>query len=694
MDGFLDGKDVRDTNLTRAQTGTVSTATLPLSHDVMGASLEFVNFAVALLVSAVRYPSVLWFSNKAFSFMFSSYLVLSAIYQVISFCGFSILHKIHVFGVKNVLDDRALLLNTSENMIVYMLGGILIFFSPAIVFWYGVLKYNHSLSMEREKHCIYRNTVSKFQGYRPHLSAMAMLILTAACKGPLVYDSLVFYSKIPSYVIGMTISVDICYLMIWILLWFVLTVKRTWKFRIMFAEMAKKSPNSLICSRSMEKTNLLLSDCPDYKDQAKRSLLNLLHVQRGPNNNDNWKNSLKRGRGSVSSSRKYRISVHEDDSDVRSTPNSEHSRGINISGPIRSVFDTVPLAPLPHTFGSTSTPESNPLEEPMSVLQTDGWSNECENLLHKVSHGNYIPNVPNMMHLALERQHNNMDSTIQLKRTSSQPYLCDDTKSVRPDIYATLRKQRPRVPNYSRRSQTLHYNRKNRTGLPPTLNSAVEMLKECQFQNAFYYVPETAPVPPITKESSGTGYSDCLYDRNTNMRMTSFTDRPDFPQLKARQDFPSPLDEDELPEPDYTEIDDEYLDNDVEELEQNAGYVDENDNNNGEEEDYNEEEDEDEEETPTPPNVRRQRRDSANYSLTDSNGNDDSDHYHTSIVQTDNTAPYGFPVKPHKQDLAEESNYGYGRIEHYPKNSDTHLTVGSRAADEMEYAYRYSDCGV
>ncbi|XP_014669437.1 PREDICTED: uncharacterized protein LOC106810565 [Priapulus caudatus] len=733
IDAFMDGKDVRDTNITRAAATAAAAAAaaasgaLPVSHDVMGASLEFVNFGVALLLTSVRYPSVFWSSNKAFSLMFSSFLVLSATYQAISFCGFCILHKIHVFGVRNVLDDRPLLLNTPQNVFAYLLVSALVFFSPAIPFWYGVVKYNHSLARQREKHCVYRNATSKFHVYRPHLCAMATLILTAACKAPLVYDALVFYSKIPSYVVGMAISVDICYLMLWILLWFVLTVKRTWTFRIEFAEMAKKSPNSLISGRSIEKTNLLVLEAPDYRDPAKKSLLNLLHVQKAPaNNNDNWKHSLKRGRGSIGSAKKYRISLHDDDdADARSraTPTGEHTtRGINISGPIRSVFDTVPLAPMiPHSFPSTPSPEEVPPptdeeneEEVAAAAMPNGWGSECENLLRQVSRGHYTPNVSNMKNLGRARDptfathaDDDYDDVFRVSRTSSQPFLGPEQQQrrARPEACGTVRKPRPRVPNYARRSQTLHYGRsKHRPPVPPTLNSAVEMLRQCQFQNAFYYVPDTAPVTRTELSGSGgggSGYGDDahIYDRSTNMRMTSFTDKPDFPHGDDGQ-FPNPPDDHVFSDPDYTEIPEETPETIEDGQEQQGEEEEEDDEGEGEEaEDELEGEDEEgeDQEEQTPPNMRRQRRDSANYSLTDSNGNDDSDHYNYSNGQAYNNMQYAYPQKMAKQEPSKsdfnDSDYrrlnGYNVSNVYPQRSS-----GSTTADDIAYAYRYSDCGM
>ena len=59
-------------------------------------SLEFINYGLALLVYAVRYPSVFWNTNKWFGTLFSFQLIGNMLQNLLSFSGMSILYKIQV----------------------------------------------------------------------------------------------------------------------------------------------------------------------------------------------------------------------------------------------------------------------------------------------------------------------------------------------------------------------------------------------------------------------------------------------------------------------------------------------------------------------------------------------------------------------------------------------------------------------
>lgn len=58
-------------------------------------SAEFLNYAIALLVHAVRYPSVFWRTNKAFGLVFSLQLVIDAAQKIVTFAGFTVLYKVN-----------------------------------------------------------------------------------------------------------------------------------------------------------------------------------------------------------------------------------------------------------------------------------------------------------------------------------------------------------------------------------------------------------------------------------------------------------------------------------------------------------------------------------------------------------------------------------------------------------------------
>ncbi|KAF5394905.1 hypothetical protein PHET_09633, partial [Paragonimus heterotremus] len=57
-------------------------------------SPEFFNLALALMLLSFRYPSVFWYTNRAFSFIFSVLLFLTGIHALIDYCAASVLVKL------------------------------------------------------------------------------------------------------------------------------------------------------------------------------------------------------------------------------------------------------------------------------------------------------------------------------------------------------------------------------------------------------------------------------------------------------------------------------------------------------------------------------------------------------------------------------------------------------------------------
>ncbi|KAA3678868.1 uncharacterized protein DEA37_0000476 [Paragonimus westermani] len=61
-------------------------------------SPEFFNLALVLMLLSFRYPSVFWYTNRAFSFIFSVLLFLTGIHALIDYCAASVLVK---FGLNS-----------------------------------------------------------------------------------------------------------------------------------------------------------------------------------------------------------------------------------------------------------------------------------------------------------------------------------------------------------------------------------------------------------------------------------------------------------------------------------------------------------------------------------------------------------------------------------------------------------------
>lgn len=57
-------------------------------------SIEFLNYALALFIYSVRYPSVFWSTNKYFGILFSLQLLVNSVQCLLMHAGVCILYKV------------------------------------------------------------------------------------------------------------------------------------------------------------------------------------------------------------------------------------------------------------------------------------------------------------------------------------------------------------------------------------------------------------------------------------------------------------------------------------------------------------------------------------------------------------------------------------------------------------------------
>ncbi|MPD02214.1 Protein tincar [Portunus trituberculatus] len=73
-------------------------AHLPEVGDWSPLSPELLNYTIALLVFAIRYPSVFWHTNKAFGLLFSLQLIINGIHTILIITAFTILYKVRLLS--------------------------------------------------------------------------------------------------------------------------------------------------------------------------------------------------------------------------------------------------------------------------------------------------------------------------------------------------------------------------------------------------------------------------------------------------------------------------------------------------------------------------------------------------------------------------------------------------------------------
>ena len=128
---------------------------LEAETDWFPCSPEYINYILALLVFAVRYPSVFWKTNKGIAFLFSVQLIGNGIQNLVAFSAISIMYKVHMMGPENVLHKyEPFLLNTPISMLLYLLSCIIVTASSAVIYMYGYQKFMAFIQTEKEKQTI------------------------------------------------------------------------------------------------------------------------------------------------------------------------------------------------------------------------------------------------------------------------------------------------------------------------------------------------------------------------------------------------------------------------------------------------------------------------------------------------------------------------------------------------------------
>lgn len=203
----------------------------------MTISIIFVNFCVALACFLVRYSSVFWYTNKTLTVVFALQLLAMVLNSIFSFNSFSVLYC--VCYNKRMYPNVNLSLNCALGLILYLFGSTILMLSTMTVFEYGSHYFHEKFNIvERHHHpenCGKQAIVinNGCQGYVPHSCAMAALIVFAVCKGPLLYDLVSLMRLTGDQLLLSGITCEVCYMVLWVALWFALTIKQQWQFRIL-----------------------------------------------------------------------------------------------------------------------------------------------------------------------------------------------------------------------------------------------------------------------------------------------------------------------------------------------------------------------------------------------------------------------------------------------------------------------------
>ncbi|GFS08228.1 protein tincar [Elysia marginata] len=218
-------------------------------------SIAFANFCFALGCFLVRYASVFWYTNKPLTAIFALQLLAMVLNSVFSFSSFSTLYCISCN--QRLYPNVSLSLRCGAVLVLYLIGSTVLLASTVAVFEYGCHYFHEKfevVSRHRETESYVKRTLisnNGCQGYVPHLCAMAALVLSAVCKGPLLYDLVSLMRLTDDQMLLAGIVCEVSYMVMWLVLWFFLTLKQQWQFRILDYVALRPPPSSVVSEDSV-----------------------------------------------------------------------------------------------------------------------------------------------------------------------------------------------------------------------------------------------------------------------------------------------------------------------------------------------------------------------------------------------------------------------------------------------------------
>lgn len=239
------------------------------NNDGYRPSAAFLYFVASLATYSVRYASVFWYTNKYLSLVFVFQLMFMSVNSIFSYSGFSVLYKI-ALNVE-LYHNINLVLGCGGVIFLFIVSGIVLILSSVAVFEYGFNKYYDKYKLVDRRHNPQNYSRKKLKdrgpcnGHIAHTFAMITLVLLALFKGPILYDLVTVYRISKDTLILTAVIMEVCYLVFWVFLWTIFTIKETWLFRILdYANVGQ--PIFVIKSNNLTRTPSISIGSIDLKD--------------------------------------------------------------------------------------------------------------------------------------------------------------------------------------------------------------------------------------------------------------------------------------------------------------------------------------------------------------------------------------------------------------------------------------------
>ncbi|XP_017873902.1 PREDICTED: protein tincar isoform X1 [Drosophila arizonae] len=191
-------------------------------------SAEFVNLLCALLVWSVRYPAVFWNTSKSFACVFSLQMIVAALDVILGYVGVSNLYKLQIYAEAMPVHQPGLILNATVTLALYLLATALVLASSMVMYLYG----HGRLATRMRDRSIITLKASQTWIYFAHCASLCFVLALAVVKAPLLNDLSATYKNnlhCPTFLAAL---VGVIHLLLWIVVWLCLTIKRRWHFKL------------------------------------------------------------------------------------------------------------------------------------------------------------------------------------------------------------------------------------------------------------------------------------------------------------------------------------------------------------------------------------------------------------------------------------------------------------------------------
>ena len=188
--------------------------------------MELANLLISLVIHSYRNISVFWRASRLFSLIYWLQSVAAIVLHLLSHYGFQTLLKEDLTNEMFILDETSL-------ATLYIISNFLLVISSWCVFHFGHCSVNEMMCRYLKQLGCYKDfSNGDWAAYLPHGFALFSILIYVACNAPIMYDYVSVYTQMHNQILIVHLTACVIYMLLWIILWFLFTVKQSWNFKI------------------------------------------------------------------------------------------------------------------------------------------------------------------------------------------------------------------------------------------------------------------------------------------------------------------------------------------------------------------------------------------------------------------------------------------------------------------------------